>query len=120
MIVPLLALKDLFKYLRTYEVLEGKSYIVRDSIATIVLEQKEERSFRDMHVLTHTSLIVVQTVEDTVDIDTCMDSYNSSTASIIDARNTLRQKHSSPVNGTGGSIGLPRASMGEFIDLTLS
>lgn len=120
MIVPLLALKDLFNYLKTYEVLEGKSYIVRDSIATIVLEQKEKRSLRDMHVLTHTSLIVVQTVEDTVDIDTRMDSYNSSTASIIDASKTLRQKHSSPVNGTGGSIGLPRASMGEFIDLTLS
>jgi hypothetical protein len=102
-------------------VLEGKSYIVRDSIATIVLEQKEERSFRDMHVLTHTSLIVVQTVEDTVeDIDTCMSSYATSTASIIDASSTLQQKHSSPVNSTGGSIGLPRARMGELIDLTLS
>lgn len=100
--------------------LEGKTYIVRDSIATIVLEQKEERSFRDMHVLTHTSLIVVvQTVEDTVDIDTCMGSYTSSTASIIDASSILQQKHSSPVNGTGGSIG-PRSSMGELIDLTLS
>ena len=97
--------------------LEGKSYIVRDSIATIVLEQKEERSFRDMHVLTHTSLIVVQTVED---IDTCMGSYTTSTASIIDASSTLQQKHSSPVNSTGGSIGLPRARMGELIDLTLS
>jgi len=101
-------------------VLEGKSYIVRDSIATIVLEQKEERSFRDMHVLTHTSLIVVQTVEDTVDIDTCIGSYTTSTASIIDASSTLQQKHSSPVNSTGGSIGLPRARMGELIDLTLS
>jgi len=101
-------------------VLEGKSYIVRDSIATIVLKQKEERSFRDMHVLTHTSLIVVQTVEDTVDIDTCIGSYTTSTASIIDASSTLQQKHSSPVNSTGGSIGLPRARMGELIDLTLS
>ena len=100
--------------------LEGKSYIVRDSIATIVLEQKEERSFRDMRVLTHTSLIVVQTVEDTVDIDNCMSSYTTSTASIIDASSTLQQKHSSPVSGTGGSIGLPRARMGELIDLTLS
>ena len=100
--------------------LEGKSYIVRDSIATIVLEQKEERSFRDMHVLTHTSLIVVQTVEDAVDIDTCTSSYTTSTASIIDASSTLQQKHSSPVNSTGGSIGLARARMGELIDLTLS
>ena len=97
--------------------LEGKSYIVRDSIATIVLEQKEKRSFRDMHVLTHTSLIVVQ--QTAVDIDTNTDSHStSSTASISDASSTLQPKHS-PVNGTGGSIG-PRASMGELIDLTLS
>ena len=96
--------------------LEGKSYIVRDSIATIVLEQKEKRSFRDMHVLTHTSLIVVQ--QTTVDIDTNTGSNISSTASISDASSTMQPKHS-PVNGTGGSIG-PRASMGELIDLTLS
>ena len=113
----------MFEYLKTHEVLEGKSYIVRDSLATVVLAQLEQRSFRDMAVLTHTSLIVVPImVETSVDTDVS----NGASSRIeqplcdrVDIYSSTEQLHyGSPV--TASSTGHRQAIIGELIDLTMS